>query len=172
HVQRKYAIDNPLGFAGYGACCWGITACDGPGPATLKIGDITREFQDYVGRGVPYGPDDGTIAPWVVVASVPFAPGIVLPTIDHFIHEVKLKTQNPYGFKASFNATFPDESGGPYGWISPWHYGIDQGPIVLMIENYRTGLLWEWMRSCPYLTTGLRRAGFRGGWLDEPNAVA
>ncbi|BCH32332.1 hypothetical protein MesoLjLc_42620 [Mesorhizobium sp. L-8-10] len=166
-VQQRYAIDNPLGFAHYGSCCWGITASDGPGPVTLKIDGITREFQDYVGRGVPYGPDDGTIAPWVVVASVPFAPEIVLPTVDHFIHEVKLKSQNPYGFKASFNPTFPDKSGSPYGWISPWHYGLNQGPIVLMIENYRTGLLWEWMRSCPYLTAGLRRAGFRGGWLDE-----
>lgn len=166
-VQQRYAIHNPLGFADYGAQCWGITASDGPGPATLRIGGITRQFHDYIGRGVPYGPDDGTIAPWVVVASVPFAPEIVLPTVDHLVHEVKLKSNNPYGFKATFNPTFPDKSGNPNGWISPWHYGLDQGPIVLMVENYRTGLLWEWMRSCPYLTTGLRRAGFRGGWLDE-----
>jgi hypothetical protein len=166
-VQQRYAIHNPPGFADYGAQCWGITASDGPGPATLRIGGITRQFHDYIGRGVPYGPDDGTIAPWVVVASVPFAPEIVLPTVDHFVHEVKLKSNNPYGFKATFNPTFPDKSGNPNGWISPWHYGLDQGPIVLMVENYRTGLLWEWMRSCPYLTTGLRRAGFRGGWLDE-----
>ena len=51
------------------------------------------------------------------------------------------------------------------GWVSPWHFGIDQGPIILMIENYRTGLLWRLMRRCPYIVTGLRRAGFTGGWL-------
>lgn len=171
-AQRQYAIENPLGYVDYGECCWGITASDGPGPRTLKVHGTTRKFFDYVGRGVPFGPDDGTIAPWAVVASLPFAPEIVLPTIDHFIQKVKLKSQNPYGFKATFNPTYPDKSGGTYGWVSPWHYGLNQGPIVLMIENYRTGLLWEWMRRCPYLTTGLRRAGFRGGWLDKQRIVA
>lgn len=164
-VQQQYAIHNPLGFDGYCECCWGITASDGPGPATRKVDGIVRQFYDYVGRGVPYGPDDGTIAPWAVVGSLPFAPEIVLPAIDHFIHEVKLKANNPYGFKTTYNPTFPDRSDNPYGWVSPWHYGLDQGPIMLMIENYRTGLLWEWMRSCPYLVTGLQRAGFSGGWL-------
>lgn len=164
-VQQQYAIHNPFGFNGYCECCWGITASDGPGPATRKVDGIVRQFYDYIGRGVPYGPDDGTIAPWAVVGSLPFAPEIVLPAIDHFIHEVKLKANNPYGFKTTYNPTFPDRSDNPYGWVSPWHYGLDQGPILLMIENYRTGLLWEWMRSCPYLVTGLERAGFSGGWL-------
>ena len=49
--------------------------------------------------------------------------------------------------------------------MSPYHFGIDQGPVVLMIENYRTGLLWDIMRRCPAIVTGLQRAGFRGGWL-------
>jgi hypothetical protein len=164
-VQQRYAIHNPLGFGGYCECCWGITASDGPGPATRKVDGIVRQFYDYVGRGVPYGPDDGTIAPWAVVGSLPFAPEIVLPAIDHFIHAVKLKANNRYGFKTTYNPTFPDRSDNPYGWVSPWHYGLDQGPIMLMIENYRTGILWEWMRSCPYLVTGLQRAGFTGGWL-------
>jgi hypothetical protein len=166
-VQQQYAIHNPLGFAGYRHCCWGITACDGPGPATLKVDGVVRQFYDYIGRGVPFGPDDGTISPWAVVASLPFAPEIVLEAIDHFIHEVELKAKSPYGFKTSFNPTFPDKSHNPYGWVSAWHWGLNQGPITLMIENYRTGLLWEWMRQCPYIVTGLRRAGFTGGWLDE-----
>ena len=85
YVQQQYAIDNPLKFAGYGRYCWGITASDGPGPDTIKVSGIERQFFDYVGRGVPYGPDDGTIAPWAVVTSLPFAPEIVLPTIDYFI---------------------------------------------------------------------------------------
>jgi hypothetical protein len=63
YVQRSYAIDNPLKFEGYCHCLWGITASDGPGPVTLKVNGIEREFFDYVARGVPFGPDDGTIAP-------------------------------------------------------------------------------------------------------------
>jgi hypothetical protein len=165
YVQQQYAIDNPLKFTGYNEYCWGITASDGPGPDSLKVNGIVRQFYDYIGRGVPYGPDDGTLAPWAVVASLPFAPEIVLPVIDYFIHQVKLKSANPYGFKATFNLTHPEKSSNLYGWVSPWHYGLNQGPIVLMIENYRTGLLWQWMRHCPYLITGLQRAGFSEGWL-------
>jgi hypothetical protein len=165
YVQQRYAIDNPLKFAGYGKDCWGITASDGPGPDTLKLNGIERRFFDYLGRGVPYGPDDGTIGPWAVVASLPFAPEIVLPAIKYLVHDVDLKSGNPYGFKATFNPTYPDKSGNPHGWISPWHYGINQGPINPMIENYRTGLLWRLMRSCACIVDGLRRAGFTGGWL-------
>ncbi|HWG33592.1 MAG TPA: glucoamylase family protein [Gemmatimonadaceae bacterium] len=165
HVQRRYAIDNPAGFAGYGENCWGITASDGPGPVTLKLNGIERQFFDYVARGVPYGPDDGTIGPWAVVASLPFAPEIVLPAIDYLVNQVDLKKGNPYGFKATFNPTYPNTSGNPYGWVSPWHYGINQGPINPMVENYRTGLLWRLMRDCPYVVEGLHRAGFTGAWL-------
>lgn len=165
NVQQQYAIANPLNFVGYGRCCWGITASDGPGPATINVEGTERRFFDYVGRGVPYGPDDGTIAPWAVVASLPFAPEIVLPAIDYLVHEVDLKAGNPYGFKATFNPTYPQKDHNPYGWISPWHYGINEGPIISMIENYRTGLLWSLMRNCGYIVNGLRRAGFTGGWL-------
>lgn len=164
YVQQQYAIRNPRGFAGYSGQCWGITASDGPGPAARLIGGTTRRFFDYVARGVPYGPDDGTIAPWACVASLPFAPEIVLPTIRHFF-DLQLKTDNPYGFKATFNRTFPDHPDRPCGWISPWHVGLNQGPIVMMIENYRTGLLWQLMRQSEPIVRGLRRAGFSGGWL-------
>lgn len=163
-VQQRYAIRNPHQFAHYGEHCWGITASDGPGPMTLRVDGIQRTFFDYEARGAPFGPDDGTIAPWAVVASLPFAPEIVLPTVKHF-NELRLRETNPYGFKATFNPTFPDKGGRPCGWITPWHYGLNQGPIVMMIENFRTGLLWKLMRRCPYLVEGLRRANFRGGWL-------
>lgn len=163
-VQQQYAIRNPHQFAHYGEHCWGITASDGPGPATCRIAGIERIFFDYVARGAPFGPDDGTIAPWAVVASLPFAPEIVVPTIRHF-NELRLSEMNPYGFKATFNPTFPDKGGRPYGWVTPWHYGLNQGPIVMMIENYRTGFLWRLMRRCPYVIEGLRRADFRNGWL-------
>jgi hypothetical protein len=165
YIQQQYAIDNPLKFKDYGSHCWGITASDGPGPDIIKVDGIERQFFGYLARGVPYGPDDGTIAPWAVVASLPFAPEIVLPTMDYFIEQVQLKSRNPYGFKATFNATHPDRSNNPFGWVSPWQYGLHQGPITLMVENYRSGLLWRLMRNCPYLVSGLRRAGFAGGWL-------
>jgi hypothetical protein len=161
YAQQQYAIKNPLDFEGYGRHCWGITASDGPGPGTLKVNGIERQFFGYLGRGIPYGPHDGTLAPWAVASSLPFAPEIVLPTLEYCIDQVKLTEFNPYGFKA----TYPAKSSNPHGWISPWHYGLNQGPIVLMIENYRTGLLWQLMRSCPYIVDGLRRAGFAGGWL-------
>ena len=115
---------------------------------------------------MPYGPDDGTIAPWACVASLPFAPEIVLPTVRHFF-DLKLKSDNPYGFKATFNRTFPAHPHRPYGWMSPWHVGLNQGPIVMMIENHRTGLLWQLMQRSEPMVRGLRRAGFSGGWLSR-----
>jgi hypothetical protein len=164
-VQQQYAIRNPKEFAGYGEFCWGITASDGPGPATLKLDGIERVFYDYIARGVPYGPDDGTLAPWAVVASLPFAPEIVLPSIEN-LNRLKLK-ENVYGYKATFNPSFPDKSHNKYGWVSSYHYGINQGPIVLMIENYRTEFLWKLMKQCPSILQGLRKANFRGGWLPR-----
>ncbi len=165
YVQQQYAIANPLKFVCYSQHCWGITASDGPGPATIKVQGIERPFFDYVGRGVPYGPDDGTLAPWAVVTSLPFAPEIVLPAINYLVREVEWKMDHPYGFKATFNPTFAHNTDNVFGWTSPWHYGINQGPINPMIENYRTGLVWRLMRNCPYIVNGLRRAGFTGGWL-------
>jgi hypothetical protein len=164
-AQRQYAIDNPLKFKGYGEHCWGITASDGPGSRSTKVDGFKRRFYDYLARGIPDGPDDGTIATWAVVASLPFAPEIVVPAINYFIHDAHLKDVGPYGFKSTFNLTFPVEPENRNGWISPWHYGISEGPIVLMIENYRTNLIWQTMRHCPWIVDGLQRAGFRGGWL-------
>ena len=164
-VQQQYAIRNPGGYARYGELCWGITASDGPGEITRAVDGVERRFFDYLARGVPDGPDDGTIAPWAVVASLPFAPEIVLPTIAHFMR-LHLGGAHPYGFKATFNPTFPDRSGSPLGWVSPWHFGINQGPIVVMIENHRSGLVWRLTRGCPPIVAGLRAAGFTGGWLS------
>ena len=167
-IQQRYALDNPLGFKGYSADCWGITASDGPGPITLKIAGIERQFFDYAGRGAPYGLDDGTLAPWAVVASLPFAPEIVLSTVHHFMHGLKLHKDHPYGFKASFNRTYGDspKANSSRGWVSSYLFGLNVGPIVLMIENHRSGMLWQLMRRCPWIINGLRRAGFEGGWLS------
>ena len=164
YIQQEYAIRNPNKFRAYGEYTWGVTASDGPGPSTLVIDGIERHFFDYEARGAPYGPDDGTIAPWAAVASLPFAPEIVLPTLQHF-NDAYPEMTSKYGFKCSFNPTFNDEHHGKRGWISKGYYGLDQGPVVLMIENYRTGFFWELMKRCPYIVDGLRRAGFTGGWL-------
>ena len=180
YVQQLYAIHNPHEFRGYGEHSWGITASDGPGPAVLTIDGIERRFFDYEARGAPYGPDDGTLAPWAVVASLPFAPEIVLPALQYF-NDAYPEMTSKYGFKCSFNPTFSEEvansgaapsedenapsSQARKGWISKGYYGLDQGPVVIMIENYRTGFFWELMKKCRYVRDGLRRAGFTGGWL-------
>jgi hypothetical protein len=164
YIQQQYAIRNSRGFKGYGEHIWGLTASDGPGPVRKKVGGKLRRFYDYSARGVPNGPDDGTLAPWAVVASLPFAPEIVLPSLQYFDETFPEMTSH-YGFKCSFNPTFSTASSRE--WISKGYYGLDQGPIVLMIENYRSGLLWRLMRRCPYIIDGLRRAGFTGGWLGN-----
>lgn len=170
-IQQGYAMRNSLGFAGYGANCWGITASDGPGPAVRRWRGRSQRFYDYIARGVPYGPDDGTLAPWAVTASLPFAPEIVLPTLRYF-HDLRLRDGNPYGFKATFNRSFPVRKG-KRPWVSPAHYALNEGPMVLMIENHLSGLVWRLMRSVPAIRTGLMRAGFTGGWLDaKPRAQA
>ena len=174
HVQQRYAIDNPLGFKGYCGHCWGITASDGPGPAVAVVNGVERRFYDYEGRGAPYGIDDGTLAPWGVVASLPFAPDIVLPALHHYMHTLQLHDKHAYGFKATFNQTLDESFNKTYsgegftkdGWVSPWHFGLNLGPIVLMTENYRSGMPWALMRGCRYVVNGLRRAGFEGGWLN------
>jgi hypothetical protein len=166
YAHQQYAIRNPKGFKAYGEYIWGLTASDGPGPAMRRIGGRTVRFHDYVGRGIPFGPDDGTLAPWAVVASLPFAPEIVLPSLNYFNREFPEVTSE-YGFKCSYNPTFVDPKRKKKGWVSLGYYGLNQGPIVAMIENYRTGLLWRLMRNCSYVVEGLRRAGFRGGWLGS-----
>jgi hypothetical protein len=165
-VQQRYAIHNPYNYSRYGEFSWGITASDGPGPVTKTIDGVRRVFYDYIARGVPYGPDDGTLAPWAVAASLPFAPEIVLPTVEAFC-KLHLRTVNPYGFKASFSATFnEDGERREIGWVSPYHFGINEGPTVVMIDNHRADFIWGLTRQCPYIQAGLRRAGFKGGWLD------
>ncbi|HJR34909.1 MAG TPA: glucoamylase family protein [Gemmatimonadales bacterium] len=166
-VQREYASRNPRRFRGYGPDAWGISASDGPGPFAGTIRKGSRTFYGYRARGVPFGPDDGTLAPWAVVASLPFAPELVVPAMRYFDGTYPELTGR-YGYESSFNPTYGD--GDPAGWVCEWHYAIDQGPVVLMVENYLSGLIWRVLRESPYLRAGLRRAGFRGGWLGPEGA--
>ena len=164
YAQQAYAMRNPKKHAGYGRFSWGITASDGPGPAIRRVNGRRVRFYSYIARSFPYGPDDGTLAPWAVAASLPFAPEVVLPSL-HRLNEEYPEITNQYGFKCSYNPTFTSDNG--KGWVSKGYYGLDQGPIIMMIENYRSGLIWRLMRRCPYIVNGLRRAGFRGGWLGD-----
>jgi hypothetical protein len=162
YVQREYAQRNPLEFAGYDENCWGLTACDGPGNALPDVADAPRRPFGYAARGVPYGPDDGTLSCAAVLASLPFAPEIALAAVRNMIgrYPEMLTGQQ---FASGFNPTLAGSDG--RAWVSPGHYGLDQGIILMMIENHRTQLIWRLMRACPHVATGLRRAGFRGGWL-------
>ena len=166
YVQQAYAIRNPKRFVDYGEFGWGISASNGPGPITRRINGVTHRFLGYRARGVPYGPDDGTLAPWAVVASLPFAPEIVLPTSLHALEKFP-KMDSEYGLACSVNPTFRGSNRNKNGWISDSHFALDQGPVIMMIENYRSGLIWRLMRGCEPLVRGLRRAGFTGSWLGE-----
>jgi hypothetical protein len=164
-VQQRYAELNPRGFRGYSRDIWGITASDGPGPAVQRIDGRVLDFYDYCARGVPDGPDDGTLSPWAVIASLPFAPEIVLPTFASYLESYP-DMRSRYGFLCSLNPTFGAGDGNERGWISRGYYGLDQGPVVLMIENFWTGMTWDLMRRCAPVVDGLKRAGFEGGWLE------
>lgn len=169
-VHQEYAKRNPQHFQDYHGLCWGLTASDGPGPLQKTIHGRKRKFLAYHARGAPYGPDDGTVAPWACIASLPFAPEQVMPTIK-YLAEKTYDSKSAFGFYASFNPTLHKRSQDS-GWLSPWHYSLNQGPIVLMIENHRNEFIWRLMRGCPYVRRGLELAGFRGGWLasDEPRS--
>jgi hypothetical protein len=153
YVQRRYAMDNPYHWEGYDSLCWSVTACDGP-EAKHNFGD--RKFEGYAGRGSS-GPDynyfdDGTIAPYGPLSSLPFAPEIVLPTIRSFNEKYGKQIWGKYGYVDAFNPTAK--------WFDVDYLGIDQGPMLIMIENFRSGLVWNYVMKDPIIQKGLTRLGF------------
>lgn len=174
-AQRQYAIDNPMRWTGYGADVWGLTASDGPADTTLTVNGTPREFWTYTARGASHTAvrDDGTIVPTAAGGSIPFAPELTIRAL-RTMRERYPQVWGQYGFLDAFNPTLqtPGVRLGHgriipgVGWFDTDYLGIDQGPIVLMAENYRSGLIWEHMKHSPYVVAGLRRAGFTGGWLD------
>jgi hypothetical protein len=157
YVQRQYAIDNPKGWVGYDSLCWGVTASDGP---TEKYNFGDKKFLGYAGRGTS-GPDynyfdDGTIAPYGPLSSLPFAPEIVLPTIKSMNAKYGKKLWGKYGYYDAFNPTA--------NWVNDDYIGIDEGPMLIMIENFRTGLVWNYVMKDPVIQKGLNRLGF--GYLQ------
>ena len=177
-AQRDYAIANPLGWEGYGPNVWGLTACDGPADVIREYNGLERQFRTYSARGAgaDYINDDGTIAPTAAGGSAAFAPEVVIPALMEMKARYGTAVYNEYGFVDAFNPSFRHVSDVTlhHGWLEPelgWfdtdQLGIDQGPILLMVENYRTGMIWDLMKRSPYIAAGLRKAGFRGGWLEE-----
>lgn len=175
-AQRAYAIENPSGFAGYGERLWGLTACDGPLNATVEIGGRPRAFDTYTARGASFTnvKDDGTIAPTAAVGSIAFAPEVVVPTLMAMREDYGDRLFGRYGFLDALNPTLRVATkvqhglvDSTLGWFDTDYLGIDQGPILAMIENYRSGLVWRTMRRNPHIVRGLKRAGFTGGWLDS-----
>jgi len=175
-AQRAYAIANPSGFTGYGERLWGLSACDGPVDATHQIGGRDRTFRTYSARGASFTnvEDDGTIAPTAAGGSIAFAPEAVIPTLMAMRMDYGARAFGRYGFLDAFNPTLRLATRVQHGvvdttlgWFDTDYLGIDQGPILAMIENHRSGLVWRTVRRNPHIVRGLRRAGFTGGWLDS-----
>ncbi len=174
YAHRQYAIENPDKWRDYGADVWGLTACDGPVDGDHVVDGRKRHFYTYAARGASAKEvrDDGTIAPTAAASSLPFAPEIALPAIAAMRARGE-QLYARYGFLDAFNPTFrldiPVHHGRVApgaGWFDTDYLGIDQGPILAMVENARTGLVWKTLQRNLYFAAGLRRAGFTGGWLD------
>jgi hypothetical protein len=138
-----------------------------------------RVFRSYTARGIDLTGkhDDCTLAPTAVVASMPFAPEIVIPATLEMHRRFGQHIYSKYGFLDAFNRTFiidfdvrlrHGRQVPGFGWVDGDYLGIDQGAILAMIENYRSALIWRVMRKNPYLRRGLEQAGFSGGWLTGP----
>lgn len=175
-AQREYATANPNRWVGYGADVWGLTASDGPADQPLPVHGADRQFHTYWARGASFTEvsDDGTIAPTAAGGSIPFAPEITIPALIAIRERYGDHVFSTYGFLDAFNPTFqfPGQAAtgqvvSGLGWVDVDYLGIDQGPILAMIANYRDDLVWRYMRKSPYVIAGLKRAGFRGGWLDQ-----
>jgi hypothetical protein len=175
YANRAWCIVNPLRWDGYSAHLWGLTACDGPGEFELPFKGQKRTFLGYSARGPltePGSRDDGTLAPTAALGSLPFAPEIVIPCGKFLLQRPRLFQR--YGFLDSFNPSFrytdvrvENGSVDPNsGWVDGDYLGIDQGPILLQAANYRDDFIWRYMRRVPAIRSGLKRAGFSGGWLS------
>ncbi|MFH1368572.1 MAG: glucoamylase family protein [Elusimicrobiota bacterium] len=137
----EFCRNNADKFKTYREGYWGISASDGP--------------RAYAGYGAVYGMHDGTIPPYSLCAAVPFTPDIAIPAIRKLLAEYGPRVWGKYGFVSAFNL---DQE-----WFATEHIGIDEGIILLMIENYRTGFVWKKFMSNPYIQSGMKKAGFRQG---------
>ena len=142
-INRAYCLDNPKKFKGYGENCWGLTASD-----------------TYNGYNA-FSPtnDEGTITPAAALSAFPYTPEYSMKALKHFYYNLGDKIWGEYGFTDAFNET--------QNWYAKSYLAIDQGPIVAMIENYRSGLIWKLFMSCPEIQHGLKKLGFESPWLKN-----
>ncbi|MFM9838129.1 MAG: glucoamylase family protein [Cyclobacteriaceae bacterium] len=135
-INYKYCLENPKHFKGYGENCWGLTA-----GYSIKFYAAHSPSEDV-----------GVISPTAAISSIPYTPKESLRAIRYFYSDLGKMTFGPYGFYDGFSLTD--------NWCKPWYLAIDQGPEVVMIENYRSGLLWNLFMSCPEVKSGLDKLGF------------
>ncbi|HMR85363.1 MAG TPA: glucoamylase family protein, partial [Niabella sp.] len=140
-INYAYCVDNPKAFKGYGENCWGLTASD-----TYNGYDAHSPTNDH-----------GTITPTAALSAFPYTPDKSMKALRYFYVDLGDKIWREYGFTDAFNKT--------QNWYAQSHLAIDQGPIVVMIENYRTGLLWNLFMSCPEIQTGLKKLGFQSPYI-------
>lgn len=158
--QIAYAKENPKKFKGYSEKLWGLTACDGPADKDINTENGMVRFKEYNARGVAsnYDTDDGTIAPTAAGGSIPFAPKECLATLEYMWNTYP-GVRGQYGFMDAFNLTYTYD-GHKDGWYDKDYIGIDQGPILIQLENYQTEFVWKLMMKNEYIKAGLKKAGF------------
>ncbi len=142
-INLSYCVDNPKHFKGYGKDCWGLTASDDP--------------NGYDAHSPTN--DDGTISPTAALSSFPYTPEYSMNALKHFYFDLGNKLWGQYGFKDAF-----DES---KDWVADSYLAIDEGPIVAMIENYRTGLFWKLFMNIPEIQNGLHKLGFSSPYFKK-----
>ena len=135
-INHAYCIENPKKFKGYGENCWGLTASD-----TYTGYDAHSPTNDH-----------GTISPTAALSAFPYTPEFSMKALRHFYFDLGDKLWGEYGFIDAFNES--------KNWYAKSYLAIDQGPEIVMIENYRTGLLWKLFMSCPEINKGLNKLGF------------
>ena len=142
-INHAYCLDNPKKFTGYGENCWGLTASD-----TYDGYNAFSPTNDF-----------GTITPTAALSAFPYTPEYSMKALKHFYNDLGDKIWSQYGFTDAFNES--------KNWYASSHLAIDQGPIVVMIENYRSGLLWNLFMSCPEIQKGLTKLAFESPWLKK-----
>jgi hypothetical protein len=145
-INYQWCVDNAKGYAGYGANSWGLTS--------------SYSIRGYAGHAPSDENDLGVIAPTAALSSFPYTPKESMEAMKHWYYDMNDKLWGPYGFYDAFSETA--------NWYIPHYLAIDQGPIVVMMENYRTGLLWKLFMSCPEIQKGLQKLEIKSPWVKEP----
>lgn len=151
-AQRDYAMRNPNQFEGYGADVWGLSACPGPARMCRLVDGSRRWVAGYLARAVPFGPDDGTLVPWAALACLPIAPDAAMSGV-RAVMERYPRALDAGRFIDAYNPSIRTRAGN--GWYSGRCTALDQGLVVAMVENARSGLIWRLAEKSDVLRRGL-----------------